>query len=251
MRIVPPQTWVSAQDKEILGLMSRLLLEQIDPLNTGANLPPDTVALSDAEASRLLALLNSLVEHRNFVESAFLIEELSSGAERNDRAIREIYLKNRASRGRTRIMASTKWADYLSRLGVRSSWHPYIGGVPMSDTQFIEMERRLFASLDISQPVSELLLKYVRAVLPKVRTALSGQRKIPSGTIRSAIIEPFRDVARQRRGIDRTVSSTKVVAAMTLVADLSILFTTRDWDVAGTLSGMSGAFIALALPEGR
>jgi hypothetical protein len=41
------------------------------------------------------------------------------------------------------------------------------------------------------------------------------------------------------------IGKTALAGIMSLVANASILFTTRDWDVTGTMSGMASSLVAV------
>lgn len=45
-------------------------------------------------------------------------------------------------------------------------------------------------------------------------------------------------------GGDSTLSKSRLAAVISIVINSSVLFTTRDWSVTGTLSTMAGAMIA-------
>ena len=72
------------------------------------------------------------------------------------------------------------------------------------------------------------------------------------GTLGRIMLEPFKQFAREsrRRGTEGLrVSRERLVGTATIVSDLSVMFTTRDWSVAGTLSTMAGALIMATTPN--
>ena len=83
-----------------------------------SNAGPDTIALSDSEANRLLELLESFVSSRKFVEGSYLlIERLFGTGSLYDKELRDIYLSWRRKAGRSRAVATIQWENLLGRIG--------------------------------------------------------------------------------------------------------------------------------------
>src|SRR5262245_62738231 len=99
MAIYPPTPKLSSNEKRLLALMARLLLEKLDRLPSQSNLSGDQIALTDAEAEELLQLLDQLVSSSEFTRACFFVEELSLH-QTNFRPLREIYLSARKQLGR-------------------------------------------------------------------------------------------------------------------------------------------------------
>jgi hypothetical protein len=241
MAIYPPTPKLSVNDKRLLALMGRLLLERLDRLPSQSNLSGDQIALTDAEAEELLQLLEQLVSSSEFKRACFFIEELSS-QKANFRPLREIYLSARKQLGRSRAVASMHWSDFLARLGIRSpdAWH--IRTIPMSLDHFHGMERKLLASAQLNPRVVSFVLKLAAAQDAELEAIRTGNRSLVRDAVRDTIAVPLSKL-RSMHGkiIDRDLSATRIAAAMTVICNSSVLFTTRDWSVTGTLSTMAGA----------
>jgi len=246
MSISEPEIRLSKPDKELLALMARLILEDAAG-EFAANRSPAVVRLSDAEARKLLSLLTQFVESRKFVEGSYFVEGLTNPNELREDRLREIYLSARKRNGRTRTMSSMRWAEFLARLGVDNSPYSYANPDPMTFDRFLALERRLYAAAGVHPDVAELLLAVLTSSRSQIEGARHRENSIQHGVVRSAIIQPFRSLLQSvnSRISDPRLTTTQVSAAMILVSDLSVMFTTRDWDVVSTLSAWGGAFASL------
>jgi hypothetical protein len=250
MAIYDPTPWFSKTDKQLLVLLGKLLLEHVGQGRRSSNLPNPSIALTDSEANHLLALIEQLLSSREFLESTHFVEALTLPGEAEESKSRELFLSNRKRRGRSRILASTHWAEFKARAGL--SGLTLVSGhriSPMDLGQFQEMEGRLLQASGAHRDVVELVMKTLRSHLPEVQEIRDRKRSLRHGVLRRILLEPYE---RWNKGVsstlDREVSVDQVSAAMLLVADVSVLFTTCDWGVAGTLSAMASSTIALMHP---
>jgi hypothetical protein len=247
MAIYPPTPRFSDADKRLLALLGRLLLERVEARQTLSNLPLRSIALSDAEAEELLRRITQLLSSKEFLEAAHFVEALTLGGGAEEAHARELYLSNRKRRGRSRAMASTHWLEFRARLGLSSSnlkFSHYT--LPMSLDQFQEMERRLLQGSDLNPTVVELIMEPLISSLSDIQEMRAGNRPLHHGSLKKILFEPYRSWRSGKApAMDREVSVRQVSATILLVADVSVLFTTRDWSVAGTLSTMAGAAIEL------
>src|SRR6185312_8584128 len=102
----------------------------------------------------LLHRIQQLLSSREFLEATYFVEALTLPGETEDARARENYLSNRKRHGRSRILASTHWAEFKTRLGI--SRVALVTGHriwPMSLEQFQEMERRLLQASGVRQEV--------------------------------------------------------------------------------------------------
>lgn len=244
MSIYPPTPKLSANDKRLLVLMARLLIERLDRLPSQSNLTGDRVALTDDEAEELLQRLEQLVSDEGFKRVCYFVEGLSS-PQKNLRVLREIYLSARKQLGRSRAVASMHWSDFLVRLGIRDhdAWH--IRSTPMSLDHFHGMERKLLQSAQLNPRVVNFIMKIVAAQDGELEAIRAANRQLMKGTVRDAIEVPLSKLRKMHgKIVDRDMSATRLAAAMTVICNSSVMFTTRDWSVAGTLSTMAGAVTA-------
>jgi hypothetical protein len=103
---------------------------------------------------------------------------------------------------------------------------------------FLQMGRWLLDAAGLNPRVTELASRVIRSLRPRLEQVRRGEATLDHGAIERLLAIPLqRDITKHVREI----SSTRIVCIVTLVADLSILFTTRDWSVVGTLSSIAGA----------
>jgi|GEM_PF-1810071 hypothetical protein len=248
MGIYNPRVFLTNDDIELLGLMAALLLD-CDNSQTYSNYPAGGAVLSQSEAHKLLILLEEFASSKKFVEGAYFVERLAGGADVYDPSIREIYLSWRKRQGRSRAMASVHWRNFINRLGVVRERSGYLTGGHLIQAErmeldyFIKMERKLLSSTGLKPRVVELLMSFVEArtqALEKIRDRDYRQNQISLKTPLNEIIHKIRS---SRNKMDSTppLSANQISAVMIIVADFSVLFTTRDWDVCGTMSSIAGA----------
>jgi hypothetical protein len=113
----------------------------------------------------------------------------------------------------------------------------------MTFDHFDRMERKLLASTGINQRVVNLLMAMLRAERERIEKIRTGEYGIPGDGVRAVLLTPL-DMLQKRHA--REIPSERIAAAILLVSDLGVLFTTRDWGVTGTLSAMASACAALA-----
>lgn len=225
--------------------MAKLLLERMDSGAAGSNLPSGVVALTDREADELVDSLEYLVNSREFIEACYFVEGLTLPEAQGEPQLREIYLSARKRRGRTRALASTHWAEFQVRLGLakKPAWNTR--PAPMEIKYFQKMEEKLLSNLGLHPKVIELIMRVVSNQTPQIEEIRTGRRSLKHGTIKPLVADPiFRWREQRQKSRDLQVSATSIAAAVTIVADISVLFTTRDWSVTGTLSTMAGALAA-------
>jgi hypothetical protein len=104
------------------------------------------------------------------------------------------------------------------------------------------MERKLLTSAQLNPRVVNFVLKIVAAQDAELEAIRAGNRSLVRDAVHNTIAIPLAKL-RSMHGkiIDRDLSATRIAAAMTVVCNISVLFTTRDWSVTGTLSTMAGA----------
>lgn len=240
----PPAPKFSAGDKRLLSLLSTLLLERLDAASSMSNLPGDNIALTDAEAEELALLLERLLDDPDFKKACVFIEELGDHKGRNLSFLREIYLSARRKLGRSRAVASIQWSDFLARLGLREPDAWYVRGKPMSLDYFRGMERKLFHAADLNPRVVSFVMKLIAQQDAQLEEIRAGRRSIIKGTIDKALRAPLLKLrAAGAKVAKRDISSKRVAATITIVSNLSVLYTTRDWSVTSVLSTLAGALI--------
>lgn len=240
-----PHPRLSVSDKRLILLLSRMLAEAVTGIR-GGNINKDTTVFSDSEFFELVDLIDNYVSSREFIEGSFFIEEISNG-DPEDRA-RRLYLDRRA---RSRVMSSAQWMDFQARLGTIRSALPYRRTEKMDYSYFRRLEARLLRACGVNANVTELVISMIDAQTQEIDDLRSHRRQLRRGFIKEAIFNPIRNIRERLEDSANKISQLeipthKLIGAITVVSDTSVLFTTRDWGVAGTISTMAGAMISAA-----
>lgn len=247
MTLYKPQPYLGGANQRLLRLLTDLLLEQLEKQNEPSNVPDGRISVSAKEADDLRACFERLLESRDFRETCFFVEHLFEGRDQDDRMFREIYLSQRRRRGRSRALASINWADFKARLGLPTPKLPYSRTIRMERRYFLKMEEQLLETLDIHPRVAATVLAVVKENISEVERMIKRRRGLREGAVRELFADPyFRWNSESSVGQESLVSTRHFAAAITVLVDFSVLFTTRDWSVTGTLSTMSGAVAAMS-----
>lgn len=253
MGIYEPQPKLSATERALLLLLARLAVSE--PVGS-TNLPSDRAVLSEKEAVILLKLLEEFSTSKKFVESAYFVESMSQTDLAVDGDVREIYLSWRKFYGRSRSMASTHWHSFLRRIGRDRIPYGYvrsIGASPyeMSYAHFRNMESLLLSRSGVGERVKSLILAVIDKYENETNAARRGDLPLASGSILKIPRTISNSIESELKiGIGSpAISSTQAAGLMTVITDVSVLFTTRDWGVAGTISTIAGGFAASVYPQ--
>lgn len=247
MAIYDPSPFLTSSDRRLIHLLGQLVL-QSEGVAEFTNCDADSVELSNSEAAELLELLEQFVESRRFRETAFLIENLFSGKGFDSRELRDTYLSWRKFHGKSRALATDQWELFLSRLGIAprhygdTPWYRR-DAQPMTFEYFLRMERKLTVVTGLSPRVQQLITSYVRLQFQYLNEVRSERKIVEKGQIERKpkdILGLLRRDKNSKIGI-APISTTKIAATMTIVMDLSVAYTTRDWSVASVMSTLAGA----------
>jgi len=116
----------------------------------------------------------------------------------------------------------------------------------MGSIQFVEMEVHLLRALRV-HPALEKLIEDLVIRRSDLFERLERREQILSlGQIRRSVMFLVEHLRGSLGGIH--VPKNQIVGVATLVSDVTVMFSTRDWGVAGTLSTMAGA-LAMSVPE--
>lgn len=245
MALTPPTPFFTASDRRLILLLERLLLEGLRSDRLGSNLPSDIVALTIQEAKELADSLEDLANSSDFIEACYFIEGLTLSEEEKNQRIREIFLSARKRRGRTRAMASMHWSEFLTRLGLEENAQWRTRPKPMDMKYFYRMEEALFSSMGLHKMTSDFLLPIIKAQESGVEESRKGKNPVSHGTIRPLVADPsFRITERRSPRNKNRISKRQIAASIIVITNISVLFTTRDWSVTGTLSTIAGALAA-------
>jgi len=246
--IYDPIPILEPRRRKLLVLLAKLLDESLDDEPSHSNRPAGKIVLTDSERQELRKLLSELASDRSFVVAVTFVDGLAGRSNLTESELREIYLSERRKRGRKRALASMHWADFLARLG-RTSGPIYSlkSTDQMSFDYFHRMEERLFQALGFSQRVTNYLLRKISNTKPAVEAARDplGEGLSPK---RSLLAESRAELERLEMLLHdkisgHNVSVNRIASMTTVVSNLSVLFTTRDWSVAGFMSVIAGESI--------
>lgn len=249
MPTAEPHPHFSSSEKRLVILLSRLIDESKVIVDEGRNQPVDCYLLLTREAKEILDEVQEFASSRSFLEGAQFSEAVLQG-NFSDRA-REIFLSGRTRNGKTRTMASKQWDEFQRRMGSEGSPYYRKPIQPMSFSFFKKMERKLLQKSGVSAAIVDLIMDEIDQKEVEIELIRLKQRSIRYGIVRHAIdgviaslisMIPLTDV--------RSLSINQIIGAITLITNSSVMFTTRDWSVAGTLSTMAGALVATAQKEG-
>lgn len=228
--ISAPKIDLSSNDKRLLLLLEKLL----DEASVVQGNIENAVGLSHEEAQELTVAINHKLESKEFWNAAALVENLSQG---NREAARHIYLEGRARRGASRIMSSNHYHQFLVRLGFERPHLPDLR--PIDFEHFVRMERRVWSAIGVSPHIIDLLERYLRQNKKEIELARAGKLPLASGKI----IREARSL-RPPEGTsawDYVLQSNRIAGALTLFSNMGVMFSTRDWSVASTMSTLAGS----------
>ena len=240
MAIYPPEPKFRDSDKKLLMLMGRLLLEYVDQGSMGTNVPANKITLTDSEATALLEGLETLSGSREFREASYFVEAITSQDPKEEIRAREIYLSGRQRRGRSRILATADWLDFKARLGIGQEVFSWTRRPGLLDfTRLQNMERRLLLAAGLDKRAVDIAMVTLVSQKQEIEELRNRRRQLRHGIIRNLVLIPFHKW--RDRVMDLEISKDRITAAILIVTDVSVLFTTRDWNVVGTLSSLAGA----------
>jgi len=242
MRIYSPKIRLSENEKKLLQLMAKLILEDNNYLNS--NISADLIALSDEEAEELLRLLQLLLEKKEFWQASSFIDHVTNmPSETSDRLARNMFIYGLENKKKQAIMASYRWFEFLKRLGIgevkKISISPSSQKIrPMEYEHFLTMEKMLFDRALIPASVSLPIIEQIKERKNEVMAI-----KKPMENTGLSIIKTIK--TRIDKGEDKTVVKMDLCSAITLIVNYSVMFTTRDWGVTGTLSCLAAIHMSL------
>ncbi|MEH6827237.1 hypothetical protein [Parasphingorhabdus sp.] len=246
MAIYKPENWLTADDLELLELLAQILTQ---PAHASSNLSEESIPLTPAEAG--LNLLEQLVSLKEFRETAHFVEGLTQQDVTSRDDLKEIYLSRRKTSGRSRVISSTHWRAFLNRMGITkfsysSASRADIYTTRMTYEHFLKMERRLIVQRHIPLRIRAVIVGVVDKYENEVEEARNGINPLKSGSIVKVSRSILESLNRNKKTELEPLKSSQLAGLATLIADSSVLFTTRDWSVAGTMSAMAGGFSATA-----
>jgi hypothetical protein len=111
----------------------------------------------------------------------------------------------------------------------------------MEFDHFVRMEVQVFSELNLSPDVVALLERFIRIHEAQINSSRSGHYPLKSGALVARMKALRPTFSAFGEPVTTTISRDRVAGALTLIANSSVMFGTRDWNVAGTISAMAGA----------
>ena len=238
MAIFEPENRYSRVDRRLIALLAELLGDV--PNDDAASNRVNFAVASEDNISELIELIEDKLEDREFFAASALIDAVSA---RDRDAIRDNFLTGRTRASRKRALASKQTSDFLVRLGIdqrgKSSW--YVPTDRMSKEHFLRMEERSLRALNLSPKVVDLAMRYVELELNEVEKVRDGERRLNAGLLRASLKATLDSLRVAKRGADYLLDPNRLTGTLVITVNVGVLYTTRDWSVAGTLSGIAGA----------
>jgi hypothetical protein len=233
MRIQRPKIRLSANEKRILKLICRLITEQDAGTNRIRNTSKDEIALSDEEAEKLVELLGKLFDSRDFLENSAFIKEVSVLGPQNEEKTRIIFNRIYRNRYRNPVAVNYRWYEIKARLGMGNELltkEVY----PLPSDQFWRMEKILFEDAELPPNATGMLIDLAQ---------MQGQTLERLRANNETIVRISDDVKRLSSEIKRrkVASILNLGSVAFIIANTSVLFSTRDWTSAGIFSCMVGS----------
>lgn len=230
----------------MLKLLGRLILRGVE--EHGEDAAGDVeVPLTDEEAAELLKLIDYLLQSKEFLERSYFVEMISQRPPQSELPPRSIYFRMRAERGGSQLHAVSHWNQFCLRFGIKTKSSMADAVEPMDYRQFLRMEEKLAEHFGLDERVARLWMRFLAEVEPKVsRVRTNAGPGVSSRQIRGVFSDAAKSIRDNRRSYPQNGSlqnQNRLVGMFTLIADGAVMFTTRDWGVAGTISTMAGALI--------
>lgn len=238
MRVVKPDMHLTDTEKMLIKILAQKLVDDEERSLRLTNMSSQEVSISDEDAYILIDLINAVINRMEFKQITQFMERVLS-SEENDPLSREIYLSNKKKRGRSRAHASNHWADFRVRLGLYQSWYPGSRSSPMTKEHFLKMEESLFYNAGLNEKAIPVLMQVVATEWDAFEKLRENKEGLPAKSAEQSL----KNLSEQIK--EGVVNKINIGAAVTLVANGAVMFTTRDWGVTGTISSIIGTSSSL------
>ena len=235
-----PQPEMTTQEQRLIALLTEVLLDV--PITSKTNLRHDDFALTDKQALELLHLLEKIINEDRFIRRTDFIRLMSTANDNDPKLdLKLLRVSGKRTIGMGVGMTSKKMRQWRIRLGTIPATEK-TDPTPMTFTHFLKMEERLLSELRVHPRIAELILAaaasneerclaLVRGVNSLANDTAQKSRFPGAGTVRRIFVAPLKNGA-------TTFSQNQLVGLAGLITNTSVLFTTRDWGVAGQLSAV-------------
>jgi len=180
----------------------------------------------------LAKLIEEYTESNRIQRAGYFIEGLASNKQIDSR---EIYLSERKKSGRSRAHATNQWKSFNARLGLGDDKR-----FRMNEGQFFIHERALLAEIGISRPVIDVVIESIKLYNFDIDSIILKLHEFRKDQLQNSIRSLLHSSSSPG---SLAFSVQRASGLITVIADCMVLFFTRDWGVAGTLSTMAGSSI--------
>lgn len=231
-----PEVHLNESERRLIRLLAELLTDAW--AMSDGNRAWDVALLNDSQADELVELMENYLGGGAFLASASFIDALSQ-EDLGDGF--DIYEIERMKKGRKAANQFYHWEELKRRLGLEARAFYHYSCVPMTRAQFEKKERDLLIAVGVRPYIADLAIRVLRNKIPE----WEGEPCIPVDFDVGQVRQTFSDAFSRSSLREGTISQQKLVGAVALLADFSTMFTTRDWTVTGTISGIA-AFATMA-----
>lgn len=240
MAIQRPTPRYSPQDKRLIALLARLVVEA-SSTEGGGNVPKGTIVLTDAECDELIRLLAQLLASGEFLEETYFIENLNRS---HDRQLRNLFDAARVRRGRPKAMGWLRYNEFQNRFWIGTTddfstrpmnfdYFKHQTGAPpirpervagatsrdwsvagtisaIGGAAILRLEDRLLREIGVHPNVRMLVLRLLdqhRHQIDGIRKSPSKRRSISSNALTQELSPPRGGEGRVREGRRRRVMS--------------------------------------------
>ena len=235
--IYKPEIRLSNNEKKLLKIIAAMILGDAEKVSD--NYDDHEAVLSDDEALELLDLLTLLMDSPDFKRKTFFVESLISSKFDFQGGSYQLFFDGMKRSGKTPAMARAKWQELVTRYRGKGNEPPLYKPVEyMSFEHFLSMERKLFQELGLDPFTLSYLLIKIRSTKTELENVRQGQAE---RSIR--IDESLNRLQQVLSGGQRIISKVNLASVFVCVANTGLIFTTRDWTVAGGISAIGGALL--------
>lgn len=227
---------LNKKERQLIKLLIKLLQKINKNNNANLNYSNDEIPLSDLETVLLIKLLTDYNETKETIQRAYFIRNILNSNEDNQN-LREIYLTIREKYGRPRMVPAVRWAEYRKRLGL-SSHNPTKRKIrTMPRDHFLQLEEKLFMNLDFPPEIINNLMYYITEEWHKFESFRKRDNSLFNKKNKTIILSILDKIQVSNEPIKEPfLSKINLSSLVTLIANGSVMFTTRDWSITGTIS---------------
>ena len=244
-RISQPRLKLSESRTRLLNLLFRLLEEECDANNS--NLPLESLAVTERDALELGKLLTASLDESTLVRAIWFIEGFTGARELSEKQLSEILMSERRKNGYSRAISSSQWHQFLTRFGSSrpSQSTLVVSATRMDFDHFLKMESKLFSDLGASLAARNRMLKSVETEEEKLEEMRNLAANFRQGSAKLFIGDSLKKLQESLVSKVPVLSANQVTGAAIFLSNATVMFASRDWGVAGTISSMAGGLIQI------